>query len=207
MQGMILLRQYRQPEIEAGAVSVREAPENTFISLQGLPTKGSDQAKVALVEFTDYECPFCERHAKGVGQEVQKIFVDTKQVRHSLVNNPLPIHANARLLAAGAICAGKQDRFWQMHESLFLRKPRTRDELVVTAEASVQHLTHFRDCIDRPAPTEIERDLQLAKTLNLLSTPSFAVGRIESGGRVRVQKFIIGAVSIDVFKNVIEEVL
>src|SRR5579871_2935080 len=104
MQGLIL---YRQAGVSRQAdnrtmkpPALQDVPKNLVIDIGGHPVEGDGAARIGLVEFSDYECPYCRRHTESVGVELKKRFVVTGMIRHVFVNNPLPIHRNAKLLAA-----------------------------------------------------------------------------------------------------------
>ena len=75
---------------------------------------------IALVEFTDYECPFCAQHTRDTAPSIDRTLVDTGRMRHVLFNFPLErLHPAARKASEAAECASRQGRFWEMHERLF----------------------------------------------------------------------------------------
>jgi protein-disulfide isomerase len=116
MQVSIMYRQGGRTD-PAVREPVRIAPEGAVVELVDMPVEGSKEASVVLIEFSDYECPFCQRHATGVGQELRGKYVTTGSIRYAFANNPLPMHQNARFMAAAAICAGQQEYYWQMVSS------------------------------------------------------------------------------------------
>lgn len=99
------------PTTDCAATDHRRSTKR-YVDLVDFPVKGSAQAKAVVVEFSDYECPFCARHATTVLPELMKRFVDGGIVRYALANNPLPMHRNADWLARMALCAGEQGRYW-----------------------------------------------------------------------------------------------
>src|SRR6266850_6555168 len=132
MQATILYRQYRPPTLTGQPPSAKElvvdAAKDSIMDLDGLPTKGNN-GNLVLVEFSDYECPFCARHANGVAQQLEQKYISTGRIRYAFANNPLPIHQNAKFLASAAICAGKQGRYWGMHDRLFSAQPKSKDQV------------------------------------------------------------------------------
>jgi protein-disulfide isomerase len=208
---MILYNQYNdRPTNQALANQpIRDAPEGTILDLEGLPIKGKRTAQVVLVEFSDYECPFCARHAKDVAPELEREFLDTGKIALVFVNNPLPIHPAAKLLATAAFCAGKQDHYWEMHTTLFTVAPKSKDELLVLAKDLSLNVGEFEHCLgDSVASAErIESDMRRARELQFTGTPSFAVGHTNTDGRLTVEKLIVGAQPMTVFQAAINDVL
>jgi len=91
---------------------VQDAPVDTTLDTGGMPSLGSGDAPIVLVEFSDFECPFCKRHARGVMALLRDNLVTTGRLRYVIANLPLAKHANATKLATAAICAGAQGRYW-----------------------------------------------------------------------------------------------
>jgi protein-disulfide isomerase len=207
LQGVLLYRQkgaaveQREP--------VRDPPSGAVLNLEGLPVKGANTARVVVVEFSDYECPFCARHATTVSKDVDTQFVSTGKIRYAFANNPLDIHKNAIMFATAAICAGGQDRYWEMHDGLFAKPPKDKLQMLELAQTLGIDMVSFEQCLDQsPDPkARIEKDQQAAGKLSLLGTPAFAVGVTNKQGHVEVRKLITGAFPIDVFERTILAVL
>jgi protein-disulfide isomerase len=110
-QGVTLYKQrsaVAYPPVPTQRPVVQNAPKGTIVETLGAPSKGNSAAKVVLIEFSDYECPFCAKHAIGAGLELEQRFVQSGKMRWAFLNNPLPIHPHARVFAKAAICAGQQ---------------------------------------------------------------------------------------------------
>lgn len=201
-------RAYALPKPGANTQAVRDADKDAPVDFTALPAKGSQSAKVALIEFSDYECPFCSSYAAGTAKQIEKEYVQTGKVRLVFANNPLPIHPQAKSLATAAICAGNQGRYWEMHDALFNVKPRTAAEVLSQAVTLGLDQAKFQRCIDSPDEVmgRISKDQSIAQKLRLTGTPGFAVGRVEANGSITIKKLIAGAQPIEVFKNVLKEV-
>lgn len=89
------------------------------LSLDKQEALGDEKAEIAIVEFSDYQCPYCVRHAKQVFPDLKKNFMETGKVKYYLRNFPLSFHAKARDAAIVSECAGKQGKQWDAHEYLF----------------------------------------------------------------------------------------
>jgi len=207
LQGVLLYQIYtarpRAPE------PVRNAPDDVTVDVTSMPSMGSKSANAFVVEFSDYECPFCRRHATGVLKELRRQYVDTGKVRYVFANNPLKMHQSARLLARGAICAGQQEQYWDLHDRLFESESKTADDITRLIDDMSLERSAFHKCMgDEVGATKvIDADVKLATGLGLLSTPSFAVGTVDGGGRARLQKLIVGAQPLEVFQSVIDDML
>jgi protein-disulfide isomerase len=80
---------------------------------------GNKNAKVTIVEFTDYQCPYCSRHFTATYPQLKKKYVDSGKVKIVLKDQPLPFHPNSKISAAAARCGGEQGKFEAMHDALF----------------------------------------------------------------------------------------
>jgi protein-disulfide isomerase len=81
--------------------------------------QGSADAPVTLIEYSDFQCPYCARYYNETYAQIKEQYVDTGQVRYIFRHFPLAIHSEARAAAQAAECAGEQDKFWEMHDALF----------------------------------------------------------------------------------------
>jgi len=207
MQGALLYQQFRGSS--SAAPNVVDVTEGVVLDITPLPVKGSTKAKVVMVEFSDYECPFCAKHATGVGQDIDKEFIATGKLRQAFANNPLRSHRNAKLLALAAICAGEQNRYWEMHDALFSETPSTKDEIIALAENLSVDSDPFQSCLENSVePTKrIDEDTKKAQELAFKGTPAFAIGIVDEQGRIEIKKFIMGAAPLHVFEKAINEAL
>jgi len=176
----------------------------------GGATRGRAQAKLTIVEYTDFECPFCARYARESYPMLIREYVDTGKVRYVVRHLPLEsIHPNARGAAQAAECARVQGKFWEMHDRLFAN-PRAlaRTDLDRTAEALGMAMPPFRQCIESPAAAAVvTRDLEEAQRAGITATPSFIFGLTQPDGSVRALRRVSGAQPYAVFKAAIEGLL
>ena len=147
------------------------------------PSKGDPKAPVTLVEFSDYECPYCATAQPTVKRVLEQY---PGKVRHVFLNYPLSIHPFAPKAAEGALCAGEQSRYWEMHDRLFAnQKALGVDSLKAHARALALDPIAFDKCLDsgRMAPV-VEANRKLAEGAGVNSTPAFFVnGRPLSGAQ------------------------
>ena len=203
------------PQIEAkagaaeGARARREPPLPTEpISLNGMQLRGIESARVILIEYGDYQCPYCGRFARETQPALEEKFVRTGKVRLAYLHLPLPNHALAQKAAEGAECAGAQGRFWEMHGRLF-EEPRrlTEPDLVAHARALGLDGKAFDACLGGRMVDKVRADASLAREHEVSATPTFFVGAVRSDGRVRVVQRLSGAQPPAAFEAALEKVL
>jgi protein-disulfide isomerase len=177
------------------------------ISIIQAPTRGAATAALALIEFSDFECPFCGRHAQTVYHELQSRFVDTGEVRYVFRHLPLDeIHPSALRAATAAECARAQGKFWEMHDQIFMnQRALAMSNLLDHARLLGLDLQQFQPCLqDSGVTTRIKQDQLEARRLGVSSTPTFFIGEIKSDGIVRVTKRIAGAQTFPVFQAALQ---
>jgi protein-disulfide isomerase len=194
------LNVYRQRSSRPATVS--RAPSGTILDISSYPIQGTTDAKTIIAEFSDFECPFCTQYATGVYPQLKERLVTAGKVRYAFVNEPLPIHPSARVLAQAALCAANQDRFWEVHDIFFKKKPRTSEDAEEIAQDLGLDMARYRACLSDPqTDNDIERDLRQAQRLGLDGTPSFAIGTLDSANKLVIHSFIRGAQSLETFEK------
>jgi protein-disulfide isomerase len=175
------------------------------VSIAGAPVMGNAAAQLVLVEFSDFQCPFCGRFARETLADIERDFVKTGQVRVAFRNLPLAIHSFAEPAAKAALCADRQAQFWPMHDRLFQTPPKLDDISVREhARALGLDLDRFDACVHSDDARErVEADAALAKSLGVLGTPSFLVGVPVSGDTIKGVEWIGGSLPYDEFKKVL----
>ena len=165
---------------------------------------------MVIVEFTDYQCPFCGRHFSSTLPEIRQRYLLTGKVRYVVRDLPLTdIHPYSLAAAKAARCAAAQGetRYWQYHDALFTHQKEIADTLFGTLarEASLQ-LPAFQSCVASLATRGlIERDIADARRAGLSGTPAFVIGRT-AGDSVR-GVLIRGAYPFDLFRQAIDAAL
>lgn len=155
------------------------APRVARVSVAGQPSLGSEAAPVAIVEFMDYECPYCRRFTKSAFPELRKRYVDSGQVRWVSRNLPLPGHRRARPAAVAARCADAQARFWPMHDALLTDSgSMADDELLAMARRLGLDEPRFSACLRAADHAAVlDADVAAARAAGIRATPSFIIGR------------------------------
>jgi protein-disulfide isomerase len=137
-----------------------------------------------------------------------KKYVDTGQVLFGYRALPLDLHKSARGAAEAAECAGRQGRFWEMHDRLF-QNPGKLDANSIKIMASAVGLTagSFESCLGGQAAAKVQEDIASAKALNIRATPTFLLGTVLPDGSVKVSEVIPGAISAERMGAALEKLL
>jgi protein-disulfide isomerase len=179
------------------------------VVVSGLPTVGSTTARLALIEFSDFLCPYCRRYFNDTWPLIDREFIQTGKVLYVFHYLPLTaLHPMAMRAATAAECASRQDRFWQMRDRLFAQPHEfARDDLLRHAAAVKLNPDEFIHCMDNSDSTSgIQHQVATANRLSISATPTFLLGVIDDDGRVRVMRRIAGAQSAAVFAAALEQI-
>jgi protein-disulfide isomerase len=181
--------------------SVVPTPGTVKIDTDDNPAKGSTDAKVTIVEFSDFQCPYCGRFVQQTLPQILSTYGD--KIRFVFMNYPLSqIHENAQKAAEAGECANEQGAFWQYHDILFANQSAlTVDNLKAYAVQLGLDATKFNECLDsgRMAPL-VQADMTVAEQavkdagLTSFGTPAFFING----------KHLGGAQPFDVFKQAID---
>ena len=159
-------------------------PAKTYkVPLGDSPWKGAKNAKVTIVQISDFQCPFCSR-VEGTMKEIEKAYPGTVKIVWK--NNALPFHQNALPAAEAAMAAGEQGKFWEMHGKLFEnQKALDRPSLEKYAQEIGLNMNKFKSALDGGKFKQaIQADIQMAGKLGARGTPAFFInGRFLSGAQ------------------------
>ena len=183
---------------------VLTAPEQVWLGA-GM-VLGDAHAKIAIVEFADFQCPFCVRHYKAVMPKIKKELINTGKVKYVMYDFPLSFHGQARLAAVAARCAGKQDKFWEMHDVLFDNQSGLTNTLFLqTARTLKLNEATFANCLeDSGVSAAVESNIEYGNQLGVTGTPKFFVGKV-NGDSLHQVVVISGAQDFNAFKSAIEK--
>jgi len=166
--------------------------------------QGSPTAPVWVIEVSDFQCPFCKQWHDQTYKKLRDEFVKTGKVRLAYVNFPLGQHAHAGPAAEGAMCAGAQGKFWEMHDALFTTQekwaslPSSAAYFESLARTTGVDLPRWRQCVQsgkmRPW---IQADHDRAERAGAASTPSFMIG----------DQILVGAQPIENLRSAIDSAL
>lgn len=200
-----LLKSSPQPQSQPQVAAASRLADDVWQGLLKNPaaSQGEETAPVTIVEFTDYQCPFCKRAFEQTYPEIKKQYMDTGKVRYLVHDLPLPIHPNAPAAALAARCAGEQGRYWPMHDAIFTNQDEwangQADELMKQyAKGAGLNPSQFNSCYDgKKYQAAVEADAALAAQLGATGTPTFYIN-----GRT-----LVGAQPMASFRAMIEEEL
>jgi protein-disulfide isomerase len=169
------------------AVSAPAPPDPLFVHLKldaREYTLGKSDAPLTLLEFTDYQCPYCRRFQSETWPLLKKNFIDTGKLRFIVRDLPLQFHSAARPAAEAAHCAGEQGKFWEMHHALLTgNEPLNAAGIDRRARDVGLDLERLHSCIQgNRYEADIARNTATADALEIRGTPAFVLGRMEHGG-------------------------
>ncbi len=166
---------------------VTQTPDqNVSIPLGNSHALGHDDAPVTLIEFTDYQCPYCSRFHLKTFPQLKKQFIDTGQVRFISRDLPLPIHDHAFPAAQAVRCAGVQGQYWELRDKLSAN-PRnlSREAIIQYGKSLPLNMETFETCLASETHTSaIQRDIAVARSVGITGTPGFVVGMTPANGNL-----------------------
>lgn len=189
---------------------VKIAPvQPAVLNLSNRPSRGESNAKLTLVEFLDYECPYCGRFNRETMPQIEKEYIETGKVRYVVMNLPLEgMHKSAFKAAEAASCAGEQGKFWEMHDRLFANQ-QSLDQLQPHAEAVGLDVAKFQECMDAGRQAaQIRSDITEARSAGLTGTPAFFLAFTdEKSATVKSVTRLVGSQPFTLFKAAIDKQL
>jgi len=164
-----------------------------------LATRGDSKSKVTIVEFTDFECPFCKSYAEDTYPKIIQTYGD--KIYYVFHDYPLPFHTHAAQMAEAAHCAGDQGKFWEMHDLLFAKRDEWSAKTDVNPSLNTYatqlglNVNNFKTCLSSGKFTQAVKDsVTLGTKLGVSGTPSFFING----------QLLVGAMPFDSFKTIID---
>jgi protein-disulfide isomerase len=165
--------------------------------------KGDDDAPVTIVEYSDFQCPYCQRFYSQTLSSIEENYISTGKVRFVYRHFPLSFHQNAQIAAEAAECAGDQDMFWEMHDMIFEKGSADgsglgRSDLETYAATLGMDAATFSACLDAGTYTDkVANDMAMGASQGVSGTPGFIINGV----------LVSGAQPYSVFEQVIEAAL
>jgi protein-disulfide isomerase len=192
----------------ASTPSAIKAPD--IMSVQGELFRGDASSTVAIIEYGDFECPFCRHFQHDVYPQVLDKYIKSGKVKYFYRDMPLPFHSHALPAARAARCAGEQGRYWEMYDALFADKlASTAAEIDDQAKGVGVDTVKLDACVnsDRFAAV-IHRNVDEASKMQIRGTPTFLIGTMSPGSdRINIKATVVGAQPFEAFKAAIDPLL
>ncbi len=168
---------------------------------------GDPNAKIAILEFSDYQCPFCAKHNRGVFEEIKEKYINTGIVQYQVWDFPLEDHPRAKSAANAARCAENQGKYWQMNKRLFTHPGKLNLSFYLeNAKALGLDIKEFQDCLtDRATDTKVIYDISYGREFGIEATPSFLIGEARNGVLIKMRR-VRGAKSLAYFDEIISSI-
>jgi protein-disulfide isomerase len=165
---------------------------------EGTPTWGPDTAKVKIVEFSDFQCPFCSKAADTVNELKKKY---GKKIQIAFRHYPLPNHPEARPTSEASMCVNEQstDKFWKFHDEAFKNQSKLQmADLEEYAKKVGANMDKFKECMNsKKYAQKVQADMEYGEKVGVRSTPSFFIN-----GQI-----VAGALPVEAFSEIIDEEL
>ncbi len=182
-----------------------QVPQYLDIDLSGRSFLGNAEAPLVIVEFTDYQCPFCKRFHDETFGKLKKEYIDSGKLRFISMDLPLDFHSNANNAALAAKCADDQQKFWELRE-LMINNSRNLalSDIEGYAEEAALDMVIFKSCMaSKKHQPAIDADKAYAKSVGITGTPTFIIAADTSGEKVRGRK-LVGAQPYSSFVGVMK---
>jgi protein-disulfide isomerase len=186
-----------------------QPPPVSSLSVRGEMFRGDSAARVAIIEYADFECPYCGEYERETFPQILSDYIATGKVKYFYRDLPLPMHGRAMPAARAARCAGEQGKYWEMHDSLFARQTAlSAPALLDRAQTLGLDTAKFTECQSSDKYTEdIQKSVSEAQRMGVEGTPTFFLGVVEPSGDVTIEKRFQGTAPFDVFKSSLDALL
>jgi protein-disulfide isomerase len=206
LQELRQIRQLLERQQAKPAAPQEDAPTKAKIAdLSAVPMLGSKSAPLTIVEYTDYQCPFCQRFHTTAFNDLKKAYIDTGKVRFFSKDMPLDFHSNAMRAAMAARCAGEQGKFWELRDTMGANPNSLDIEHIAGFAADLKlNTTALRACIDSGKYKEqVQNDVLEAMRIGANGTPTFIVGKSVANGVDG--ELLVGALPFQMFDLKLKE--
>ena len=206
----ILNQEVKNIRLNEGRGANNRKPKNIVgsVELGDLPRLGSKDSSVVIVEFSDFQCPFCSRHHKQTMPLIKTNYLDTGKIQYVPRDFPLNFHSKARGAAIAVRCAAKQSdsAYWTMHDELFEKGSVSLNKESYNSIATKLRLdmNKFVECLgDKSITKLIDDDMAYAQQLGVSGTPAFFIGKFKDGKIVNARR-LVGAQPYSNFSRIFD---
>lgn len=174
-------------------------PTKVSVSAEDDAVLGNANAPVTIIEFSDFECPFCGKFYTETLPSIKENYIDIGKVKLVFRDFPLPFHPDAQKAAEAAECAGEQNKYWEMHDKIFENQNALSvANLKQYAKGMGLDSAQFNACLDSgKMASEVQKDLADGQGYGVSGTPTFFINGIE----------LVGAQPYSVFDQLIKQAL
>ena len=209
------LRSYEQSRAAAELRAAQGEPTHAVVSIVGAPAIGSASAPLTLVEFSDFQCPFCKQFHDVIFPQLKRDYIAKGLVRFVHKDLPLPFHSQALPAAIGARCAADQASYWRFYETLFSRQNclECQGLIALAGQAGLKESSFANCLVSGRHRQKVLADAAEAQALAINGTPSFVLGptrsRSANGSHVGQisGEVIVGSLPWPEFKRAIQAAL
>lgn len=188
-----------EPEPQPIPLAEPQIVPKVEVSVDDDPVKGSEDASVTIIEFSDFQCPFCGRFYTQALPQIEKNYIETGKVKLVYRDYPLGFHENAQKAAEASECADEQGKFWEYHDKLFENQGALDvDSLKQYADDLGLDTAEFNGCLDSDKmASEVQADFNDGRSYGVSGTPTFFVNGFK----------LVGAQPYSAFEQAIEQEL
>ena len=188
--------------------SVKILEEVNGVKLKDAPTMGNTQeAKVIIIEFADYQCPYCKKYFDQSFKKIIDTYVKTGKVLYAFRDYPLESHPQSLIAAYAADCAYEQGKFWEMHDMLYqendkwINNDNAKNIFYQFAEKIGLNLTQFKQCLDEERPLfKVQQDIKDGQQYKVAGTPTFFINNQKLMGAQDFQKTFVPLIEEELSK-------
>ncbi len=200
-----------QSDLDQIKAALREqsARANPVFDISGAPSKGDPNAKLVMIEFSDFECPFCREYFKTIYNQILDGYVKTGKIRYVFIDFPgEKIHPHALKAAEAARCANEQGKFWEMHDQLFSRqKDLGSTGIADAAQAAGLKQSDFDSCLASGRYNAAVQNVEQANLkAGMKGTPTFVFGAPDPANpsKVKMARALVGGQPYTAFQQVLD---
>jgi len=168
---------------------------------------GDAKAPLVMVEYTDFQCPFCQQFHNTAFAQIKANYIDTGKIRFVSRDFPLDFHDNARRAATAGRCAAEQGKFWEMRHVMIINASALKEDNLTTYAGNIKiDVPKFKSCLDSDKyKAQIDKDIAEGGVAGIQGTPSFVIGRLDNDKLEGVR--LVGAMPYDQFDAKIQQML
>jgi len=202
-------RLLQSPAVRTNVGNKPTVPVVDSVNVRGEPFRGTNAARVAIIEYSDFGCSFCGKYARQVFPHLDGDYIKTGKLRYYFRDLPEPNETNSWFKARAARCAGDQGKFWELHDLLFNAQSSSEKDVRALSQTLGLDIESFNACLSTEKYLiNIQRSVAGAKRLGIYGTPAFLVGAMsEDGDFVKVKQVLIGAENYEQLRTILDELL